>query len=289
MTLKHMRIFLSVYSLNSITQAAHQLHITQPAVSRSIKEIEEHYQIKLFERLSHHLYVTKQGQQFYQYATQIISLYDEMEQSLTNQNSQSLRIGTSITIGNLLLPKLVSSMKKQFPSNEITSRIMNSSAVQKALVNNELDIGLIEGPLLFSELVATPFMVDELVLILPNNHALLKQDVYLKDLENYPLLLREKGSASRDILDSAMRLINTEVKPIWESNSNQALIEAVHNGLGISLLPKLLVREAIETRYVATTNIINSSFSREFSLVYHRNKYLNHLALKFIDLLNIKH
>lgn len=284
MTLKHMRIFLAVYKENNITQAATKLHLTQPAVSRAIKEIEEYYQTKLFERLSHHLYVTKQGEQFYQYTSQIIHLVDEMETNLTqSKNTYSLRIGTSITIGNLLLPKLVSNLKKQFPTNEITSRIMNSSAVQKAIVHNELDIGLIEGPLLFPELVATPFMEDELVLIAPTNHDLLKQDIYLKELENYPMLLREKGSASRDIFDSAMRLINTEVAPIWESNSNQALIEAVHNGLGISILPKLLVNDAIKNGYVATTTIIDSSFKRELSLVYHRNKYLNPLALEFID------
>lgn len=108
MTLRHMKIFVSVYQNNGITRASEELHLAQPSVSLAIRELEDYYGIRLFDRISRRLYVTEQGKMFYDYALHIVSLFDEMELGIRNwEHMGTLRIGSSITIGNFLLPGLI--------------------------------------------------------------------------------------------------------------------------------------------------------------------------------------
>ena len=120
MTLRHLRIFITVYQKESITRAADDLHMTQPAVSLAIKELESRYQIRLFDRIGKRIYITEQGKWLYEYALHIVSLFDEMEERVKTWNNKGgLRIGSSITIGNFILPKLVCEFQKQYPEIEV--------------------------------------------------------------------------------------------------------------------------------------------------------------------------
>ena len=116
MTLRHMKIFVSVYQNNGITRASEELHLAQPSVSLAIRELEDYYGIRLFDRISRRLYVTEQGRMFYDYALHIVSLFDEMELGIRNwEHMGTLRIGSSITIGNFLLPGLVKKFTTTHP------------------------------------------------------------------------------------------------------------------------------------------------------------------------------
>lgn len=286
MTLRHIKIFLVVYQEMSITKAAKVLHMTQPAVTRAIQEIESHYGISLFERLNHRLYRTKLSDELYSYALSIMDSFELMEKKIENQGQiEFLRVGTSITLGNYLMPKAVRKMKEQHPSVQINVTVSNGKSLQKALLDNQIDLAFIEGNFSTDYFCAQPFMQDRLVLIMPPEHPLYtKKKIYLKDLLSYPLLLREKGSAGRDFLDHIFESRDMILKPVWESSSTQALSRAASAGLGISLLPEQLVKEDILAGRIVSRDVKDENFIRTNYILWHKNKYITPSFTEFIDL-----
>lgn len=124
MTLRHLRIFVTVCETGSMTAAAQILYIAQPAISLAVSEMEEHYKVRLFDRISRRLYLTDSGRQALEYARHIIALFDEMEQGVGGgQAAKELRIGTSITIGSCLLPGYIRELKERFPSLTVQAAV----------------------------------------------------------------------------------------------------------------------------------------------------------------------
>lgn len=286
MTIRHMRIFLEVYRTENITQAAKLLHMTQPAVSRSILELEHYYGVCLFERINRRLYITECGRNFYNHALHILETFDLMEKELKDwDNIGSLRIGSSISLGNFLLPELVCAFKAEHPHVKIQTSIANSTTIQNALLNNQLDVALLEGDINNSSLHAEPFRQDHMILIVCPNHPLLeKSSVLLEDLTSYDLLTREPGSAGRTFLEHIFAIHQLPFIPIWESTSTQALIKAVSKGIGVSILPEMLVQQDILNGTVCTCPIQDEEMVRKNYLLWHKNKYLSRTMQDFIKL-----
>lgn len=286
MTLRHLRIFITVYQKESITNAAEILHLAQPAVSRTIKELEEHYNIRLFDRIGKRLYITEQGKKFYDYALHIISMFDEMEKDITTwNNSGLLKIGSSVTVGNFILPNLVSEFKKQCPNIEVQMFINNTNTIEHELMNNNLDLAIVEGKNQYSQLHMEKLMEDPLCFISSKQHPLAqKSTISLKELEHCSMILRERGSAVRETIEESMGHYQINHKVICESISTQAIIRAVAQNLGISILPYLLVQEDLKQNKVVQLNVPEFHLSRNFSITYHEKKYLTPAAKLFIQL-----
>ena len=197
MTIRHIRIFLEVCRTMNVTRAAENLYMTQPAVSRSIHEIEQVYGVRLFERLNQRLYLTDSGRRMRAYAVHIVDTFDQMERELSDGDERGmLRIGASITLGNYELPGVVRRMKQERPSLRLQATVANVDTLKEMLLDNRLDLAMIEAPIEHRDLTGEPFSRDELVLILPPNHTLLQKDrLTLADVAACDLLLREKGSS----------------------------------------------------------------------------------------------
>ena len=253
-----MRIFLEVCRTMNVTRAAENLYMTQPAVSRAIREIEQTYSIRLFERLNQRLYLTDSGRRMHAYAMHIVDTFDRMERELSDGDERGvLRVGASITLGNYELPAVARRMKKERPGIR-------------------LDAAMIEAPIDHRDLTGEAFSRDELALILPPGHPLLQKDrLTLADVAACDLLLREKGSSGRAFLDTVFEAHGLTVSPLWESASTQALVRAVASGIGLSILPEKLVRRALEAGVVQTRPICDAPLSRPCHIVWHRNKYLS--------------
>lgn len=287
MTVKHMNIFLKVYQEQNITHAAGLLHMTQPAVTRAIQEIENYYGIRLFERLNRGLSATEAGKQLYAHAIHITDSFDVMEKTFRNWDKHGiLRIGASITLGNFLLPKLVKSFQQEYPGINIQARVSNGRNLQDALCSNDLDLALIEGEVDEQELQMELFREDHLILVTPPGHELLSMDtIKIKDLGKYPFLLREKGSAGRTFLDHVFAVHGITLHPTWESASTQALVKAAACGLGISFLPCQLVKQNLLMGEIQTKEISDEEFRRQNYLVWHKNKFLTPAIMQFMNLL----
>lgn len=285
MTLRHMKIYVSVFRLSSMTKAAEELHLAQPSVSLAVRELEDYYGVRLFERIGRHIYPTEAGKEFYSYAVHIVSLFEEMEKKIRNWDTLGiLRIGSSITIGTRILPSLIARCQTAFPDLRVEAVVSNSTEIEKKILNNAIDIGLIETQTGQKELCSVPFMQDCLCAILPPGHPLAgKKGVSLSQLVRYPFLMREKGSAGREILEAAFSISQLSVRPVWESTSTQAIVKAVSQGLGVAVLPYLLVEKDIQENTVVGRTL-NPPIQRSLNIIYHKSKYLTENMNAFISL-----
>lgn len=238
MTLRHLKVFIAVYQEKSVTRAAELLHMTQPTVTRAVQEIEQYYGIHLFERLKHRLYVTESGRQFYIHALELVNSFDTMEMEFRNWDEFGiLRVGASIRLGNLLLPKVITDFQKQHPDLRIKVTVSNGEQLKESLLNNQLDLAMIDGSIAEEHLHKEKFAEDRLVLILPPDDPICYVDTLsLNDLRHSRFLLRENGSVCRSYLNHVFAVHGLSLEPAWESTSTQAIIQAVSAGLGISFL-----------------------------------------------------
>jgi DNA-binding transcriptional LysR family regulator len=286
MTLRHLKIFVTVCETGSATAAGEKLYIAQPSISLAISELEDYYGIKLFDRIAKRLHITEVGKHLLQYATHIVGLFEDMENEVKNLDGIGvIRIGTSITIGNYLLPEYVSAFKKLHPQMEVKVIIDNSDRIQQYVLSNKIDIGLIEGLVHSPCLVKYKFRDDELVPICACTHPFAGQsNIELSQLCSESFIMRESGSAGREIFDSVMTTHNVEISPAWESTSTQAIVRAVGENLGISILPYLLVKDALERNEISVFRFKDIEFKRAFYIIHHKNKFLTESAKSFIKL-----
>jgi DNA-binding transcriptional LysR family regulator len=209
-----------------------------------------------------------------------------MEREIKNFDATGIiRIGASITIGNYLLPGYITRFKKIHPQMDVKVIIDNSEKIQQYILSNQIDIGLIEGIVYSPYIAEHKFRDDELVMVCGNAHPFANQkNVEISKLQNESFILRESGSAGREIFDSTMTSLGIKILPAWESTSTQAIIRAVQANLGISVLPYLLVKDSLNRKEISQFHIDGIRFQRSFSVIYHQNKFLTESAKDFIAL-----
>lgn len=286
MTLRHMKTFIAVYQTENTTKAARMLNLSQPVVTRTIQEIEKYYGVCLFERINHRLHITEAAKTFYSYAVHIIDAFDQMEKGLRNWDALGvIRVGATITLGNTILPRLLTELRAGHPTLQMMAKISNGSLLQKALLENQLDLALIEGDVEDENLCKEAIASDRLVLILPPDDPRQRADsLSLQELAHDPLILREEGSMGRSLIDQIFAAHKLSAVPTIESVSTQAIVRAVHAGLGISFLPENLVSEAIASGFVSTHRVENEDFARENFIVWHKQKFLTSSVKELIAL-----
>lgn len=278
---------MSVYQEESITRAAEKLHMTQPATSLAIREMEEYYHTKLFERSGRGIRVTSAGTRLYPSAARLLSLYDEMDAEMKNwDTSGRLRIGSSISIGSCILPQLINRFSKKYPELELYVKVDSSDVIEQNILENHLDFALIEGSVHSEKLKSSVFLDDELVPVCSRFHPLAgAEDIELDSLKKEHFLMREPNSGTRQLADSSFALKNFQIKPTWESTSTAALINAVSIGLGISILPKRMLEKQLRMHQIALFTIRDLDLKRHYSLIYHENKFVSPTMQEFFDML----
>ena len=202
-------VFATVARRLSFTKAAAELFITQPAVTRHIQELEGQLGTALFDRTGNRISLTPAGQILLRHATSIRAIYRQIEfdiNALAGQTGGLLRLGASSTIAQYLVPPVLARFGEQMPAVELALVSGNTEQIEQALLDNDIDLGLVEGRTHHSGIRYTPFTRDELVLVCRADHPLSKRDaITLDELETIPLVLRERGSGSREIVEHALR------------------------------------------------------------------------------------
>ncbi len=274
MTINNIRIFIEVYKTLNITAASKSLHITQPVISRTIKGLEEEYETVFFDRLQKKLVPTEEGTLFFQRMSRILSDIDNVKADLENKKENAtVRIGAAIMIGNFLIPEICESIKEDYPGLNIKVHIAPANELKKMILNDELDFALIEDNLHDVDLKYIPFYKDKMVPILPLNHPLSKKKGFsLKDMSEYPLLLREEGSATRIYVNTIFESSGIIPNPAWESTSTQAILRGVGKGLGLSVLPQKFVSRYINENRITTGNLREKLPERTCFIIYHKDK-----------------
>ena len=286
MTRRHMMIFRAVCENDcNSTRAAQALHMTQPAVSLAVRELEEYYGVHLFDRMGRRLHITEAGRIFLQYAIHICDLFDDMETGMRNWDAQGvLRVGASITIGTEFLPGYIKAFSELRPQTDVRAVVEPSDRLEQKILKNDLDCALIEGIAHDPAILSEAYMEDYLSIICPKDAGWqqgeeIPQDVFGKQR----FLLREKGSGTRELFDRVMEQAGIAVTPVFEAMSTTALIRAVENGLGVAVLPYRLIAPALAGGRIITISVPGLDFRRSFNLIYHRNKFLTSSARDFLE------
>lgn len=287
MTLRHMEFFIAIFENGfNTTKAAQSLHVAQPAVSLALRELEDYYGIKLFDRIGRRLCITDAGMRFYEHAKGISLSFQALETEMRDWDGNGrLRIGASLTIGTRFLPGYVKAFCEKFSNAHVQALVAPTEILEKKVLKNELELALIEGVPSSPFLHAESYMQDTLAVVCPPDAPYLSGSVLTQsEFRRQRLLLRERGSGTREVFEREIARAGFSVMPDWESMSTTALLNAVENGLGIALLPRRLVAEAVESGRVKEIRIENLRFERSFSIIRHREKYETASMKRFTEL-----
>lgn len=281
MTLRHFQILLYVHDEGGMTRAAEKLHISQPSVSQAIRELEEHYGTRLFERLGKKLFLTTAGDELLQYARHIAGLVDQSESAMRDfAKGSPLRIGATLSVGESVFIPLLDSFRKSC-GQRVFSYIHNTATLEKALLNDELDLALVEGTIHSPYLKESPFMADELVfLAAPESKLPHTSD----DLARLEFITREEGSGTREIFMRIMAEKGLTPRIVATYNNSESIKQAVMAGFGVAVLSERVAQRELMAGELIKFAIPGISFTRSFRIVCHINKYLTPAMERFIGL-----
>ena len=268
------RVFRTVARHLNFSRAAEELFLTQPAVTQQIKALEDELRVPLFDRTGGHISLTPAGKALLPLAEKMKALSDDALAAVAGaygQHAGELSLGASQTIGQYLLPKFVAGFLHTNPNVRITARSGNSDAMLEALVAQEIQLALIEGPEQRKDLHIEPFMEDHMVLVVPASHDWANQEIEPDDLTSQPLLMREFGSGSRRVIEHALASIGLkpkDLKILMELDSTEGLLSAVEAGLGITFVSRWAVRNQLALGTLVLARVRGLKLSRRFSMAY---------------------
>ena len=284
MTIRHFRIFAAVASCESITKAAETLYVSQPTVSVAIREMEEYYGTKFFERISQRLRITEEGRVMLAHVLHLLEQYDEMEKMFRNPDSRGLlRVGTSVNVGNGYMAKLVASFQETHPEIQVKVRVNSAEFLEKLLTDNQLDLAVASGAFHSPMIRLEPLFSEPYIAVCAPGHELAGKTVLLQEFMKYPLLFREERSGAYEVFQAAVAQAGGLVEPAWESSSQEALMEAARNGLGLTILPLQLAREEEKRGRLSCIEIRDFAFRSPVYLAVHRHKFVSPGMKKFMD------
>jgi len=250
---RRLKVFHAVAKLLSFTKAAESLHMTQPAVTFQVRQLEEYFNTRLFDRTHNKVNLTPAGNKVYEFADRIFDLYDEMENSvreLTGEISGALTIGASTTIAEYMLPTLLGQFKAKYPEINIRLKVSNTEGIVSMVEHNVIDLGVVEASVSNKNLIVEMCHDDQLVVVAPPSHELSKQSFPVKpeQLKALPFICREEGSGTREVILEYLQdndISHTEMNFCLELGSPEALKGAVEAGMGISILSRSTIAKEL--------------------------------------------
>ena len=283
-------IFLEVARLLSFTKAAQNLFISQSAISKQIKSLEEHYKTGLFERQGNSILLTPAGGLLYQkllIAKQLQQELDQEMQSVSEQFSPRIRmvIGSSTTISLYVLPPVLSAYLERHPAVELTLKNRNSENILKALLEHEIDLGVVEGINKVSNVTYTPFLTDEVIAVCSPKSPLKHKQLTPQDLLSIPVALREQGSGTLAVLEEALAQKNIALRNLLikvRLGGTEALKNFVRVDTCLSFLPRQAVTKELQSGELLKVDLAGLTIKRTFNFIQRRGTENNHPYKDFI-------
>ncbi|MDH5229529.1 MAG: selenium metabolism-associated LysR family transcriptional regulator [Gammaproteobacteria bacterium] len=276
---RRLQVFYTVAKLLSFTKAAETLHMTQPAVTFQVRQLEEYFNTRLFDRTHNRISLTEAGKRVYEYGARIFELYGEMENSvreLTGEVSGVLIIGASTTIAEYMLPALLGDFKSQYPDVNVRLKVSNTEGIVSMVENNVTDLGVVESSVHNKNLAVELCKMDQLVAIVPHSHPLASQGkMPAAELLKYPYICREEGSGTREVIIEYLQNVGCnpgELDIIMELGSSEAIKGAVEAGIGITVLSKATLAKEIKLGTLVALPL-DPPLERPFSFVHQKQKF----------------
>jgi DNA-binding transcriptional LysR family regulator len=276
---RRLQVFHTVARLLSFTKAADSLHMTQPAVTFQVRQLEEYFNTRLFDRAHNRISLTEAGKRVYEYAEDIFDLYAKMENAvrdITGEISGILIIGASTTIAEYMLPSLLGDFKKKYPDITVQLRVSNSDGIVTMVENNDIDLGVVESPVLNKNLVVEECRKDRLVAIVPPQHPLSgNEKVTIKELLEHDYIAREEGSGTREVIHEHLAdagYKSADLHVAMELGSPEAIKGAVEAGMGVSIVSEVSIHKELQLGTLVALEL-SPSLERPFSFVHQKQKF----------------
>lgn len=279
MTIRHLEVFVAVVDAQcSISRAAEHLHVAQPAVTRTIADLESHYGAPLFERLNRRLSLSAAGKRLLEKARRLTDSFRHLDLEMcTGTANLPLRIGATYTVGTSFLPGLLryrNGLRGRCPAAVV---VRNTSLVEADLLDSTLDVGIVEGPIVSPDIVEMAVTSDEVIMV--GSREIAEQMKRKKNAETLPRIIREPGSGTHEVAVRAFPFPATA--PVWTIANTQSMIEMAEAGLGVAILSRLLVTDWL--RRGALVQVGKREIKRTFRLVHHKDKFLDERMTTFIS------
>lgn len=288
LTLHRLRLFLAVLDHGGVARAAAKENISQPTVSEHLRGLEEHFGVRLVDRVGRGVLPTASARQLEPYVRQVVQLLHNAEQlasDLQGVRTGSLTVGASSTPGTYLLPRALGRFRAQYPGIALQLRIRNSAQVEKWVASGEVELGVIgDATDLSSSFAADPWLEDELIVLVDKQHSLARRgSAKLSALATAPMIAREEGSSTRRTTERFLSKHGLTLKPVMELGSTEAIREAVAAGLGIALVSKYATGQ--HDPRTATARLDGAGWRRRFTVIRRADTPLGPAATRFLNVL----
>ncbi len=283
------KIFVRAVERGNFSQVAEEFFMSQPAVSNQIKNLEERFNVRLFDRHKKGVTPTQVGWMMYTYAKRMINLSNEVETKicdLTDEYEGRLVLGASSSVGEYLIPKMVGEFKKNYPKVLVQLNITNRSSVIESLLNYSIDLGLIAGNIENGRIITIKFMLDELYLICSSEHPWSKRkSIDIEEITTTPIILREAGSQTRDLVLRTLekfKINYSDLDVFAEFNNFEAIKLAVELSSAVTIISQWACLKEFKLGTLKKVNINNLSITREINFIRRKREAFAPAVKKFI-------
>ncbi|NKB68863.1 MAG: LysR family transcriptional regulator [Candidatus Latescibacteria bacterium] len=277
MNLQHLRYFLAVAQSGGFTQAARQLHVTQPTVSNGIAELERTLGVKLFNRGSRRVDLTMEGRALVNYAVQVQDLLEEAQDRLQQRDGlpgAGFQFGAIDAAVIYLLPDILKEYMDTYPEMELSVQVAPSRYLVEDLLTNRSEFAVISLPFSHAKIDTTTIYQDAMPLVVSADHSFVpRASVALEEVVQEPLILFHADSVSRTIVDERLAEAGLAPTVVMEMRSPEAMRRLVEAGVGVSFLPQLVVREGVESGVLCQVQVEGVAFHRSIGVAWRRGRY----------------
>jgi len=286
-----LKVFRTVAKNLSFTKAANELFISQPAITKHIQAIENEYGLRLFNRNGSKIYLTPAGKVLYDYSNKLFNLQKELENVLNTfkeKQTGSLRLGASTTIAQYVIPPILSQFHKKFPYFQLFLHSGNSNQIADLLLNGEIDLGIVEGKIKNKDIKYLKFINDELVAVTNSNNKILsKNKITLKELIKFPLVLRERGSGTLEVLEYAFKNKKIKLSSLnvrLYLGSTEAIKYYIASDDCVGFISTRALKRELNSNELKIIKIDNFKVSRTFNFISLHGNTPSGITAEFIKL-----
>jgi len=292
MDLWQLNIFCKVFELKGFSKAGKAVHLSQPTISSHIKDLENHFECKLFDRLGKEATPTKAGELLYKYARKLLVLRDETETAMAEFQGKikgRLVIGGSTIPGGYILPRLIGAFTTKHPEVTVSLIIGDTEQIIEDTLTGTLELGIVGAESSDNRIRQERLINDEMRLIIPASHKWAsKKQINLKMLLNEPFIIREHGSGTLKSINLSLKekgCSSSEFNIIAEMGSTAAIIQGIKSQVGISILSTIAIEEELQTGTLKALPVQGLDLKRGFYLTRHRQRSVSPLCKAFIKFL----